>query len=1150
MEIPYTGLSFLTLFIDKYIPLYLNLKDEKRSYPLLLKNKEYGYVVVKPKTFQNSQIIKVTSPIHFENKTTIQLKIRHNKNELTLEPNCSKFFNQIILTQNLKCYLFSENYPRNGIELYISKQLVSATQNNLRKKEKSVFIGEHFKMSIIFNDSIPMCTKYLDPVVVRFEPVFEIVNNLPFKLYFECKLDMKNNNTLSPSRSPILKHMFSKCEFQKKIIFQPKTNFKTETDSEEKGCHLTNSQIFTVDPFSKGSISIASPIDSFVYYLTILEVQQKFDFKENEVKSNLITFSPNNKKLPFVKVGKHQFIQKLKGNQIIIESPYFLKNETQLLLSVYDYGFLSPTNKYQIYAPIFVQKNILDKNANVIKFGNTKINKEKNEQLELQLGVEKVFNIKENGIVHNIIAQVNPYSDEDINTLCILFKNHFIIENSIDEEIRISNGLKSVTLLPNKQTPIHFEKVMISLKNGESGVILLSRVDEYQIMLTQKKTKKIYNIKTVNIKGTFKTTISGCSVPFIRLNNYTFESFWIHISNYTFVVNCQPQSTIPLAWLNPSQERVFIIDHQKINPFNVEEEIVIRGYQVLIDTEDCTTTITIGTEKGKKEKLLATLSLRIPVVGVSLFKSKAIEELSITINEVRMFILYMDRHVGVEFQFDYLQIDSQELQKECCPVIVSPTPLDWIYNPNESYFHLGFIMVVTPKRSSLKLLYFSEFSFFLEPFILKKLYNTFKQYPTDIIPQLNDSNSTSTTEVRCIIRKVTINAWNINFSIGKECTEPPKHATFLNIVKHATELGLERIPITLSKQNYENKVLPFGLLSSEIFESFKTDVDSMKWVLVGKIFGFQTLARKSEDMDNKKQEKVFLCTSDLIPLTTKQYIVKSFGRTNDCLLEPNLNETRTQTKSKKFWKRTESPTIKTVPQTMVNAQKSTIHYSIMDGTKNFGKSLVKGVKGLWKTPVSLTEIAGEQNKKLAPVGFMSGVVIGAAGVFVKPIDGAIGFFKSLNDGLTGISFGQIAKERMRPPRLCRGSIVVYNYFESQGRSYLYEADDKEYYNSTFVTWIKQVKESEIYGIIFTSKCMIGINKKIGSSAVAEWKIPYIMIQEFGLDNDIIIVTVKPNEKNRKRIKDNQVLLYYWSSEWIQNISSIIKTIKRNIEKYD
>ncbi|KAL7715150.1 Intermembrane lipid transfer protein VPS13-like C-terminal domain-containing protein [Entamoeba marina] len=1117
IEIPFSGLPFVKVRIEKYDPIQLDLKQEKCGYILVSNNKECGYIVVKTKTFQNSQIIKLTSPIHFENHTSVPLQIHHQDIVIPLLPNNCNSLDPEISSQLSQFIIRSPKYPRNSALFTINSILASPQEKEVEKEGKTNISWRTF-----------ICSRYLVPIVVHISPILEIVNKLPFRICVECEkipFAKKRSQLKQPShkRGTLNSSLTVSTTIPKKEI-------------------VSTHQSFEINAFDKGSITVASSSDSIIYTITLLEIYDEFYFSGDSVESTPTHLTPSKIELPMIQVGKHHFRQIRKGNQIIIECPYFLKNETQLPLSIQEFGYFPSKNGYQIYAPFSIHNSADTYTTDILQFTDLETNQLLHEDLTLQLGEEKTLHIKSYDIFYNIYARVIPYSNEEITTLCVVLKPHFLFENKTNEIIELKYAKIQFTLYPNEQIPFHFLKALISLKNGETSMIDLGSVDEYQILLSQQNNRKIFNIKTTNFEGTFTTTITGCSIPFLKINNLTNQPFTIKQIASKNTLKVAAKTSVPFAWFNPSQKRIIIIDGQAINPIKLEEETMIGKYRVLIDIDDNTTVITIGAEKRKKEQVIWTFSLQIPSFGINIFREKAVEEIALTINEVRMVVLCMDRHIGVEFQFDYLQIDSQALLKDVCPVIVSPTPLDWIYNPNESYFHIGLLMA-TPLQS--KLLYISKFSIciqptevFLEPIIIKRLYDTFKQYPTGLFPQHNDTAASAPSNVHLIIGKAILNSWNINFSIGKACSTPSKHAAIFNAIRQASIMGIDRLRMKISQQMFIDKFLSLTIVTSEILESLKTDVDSMKWVLIGKLFGFRTLARKSEDV-SKKQSRFYLNSIHYLPPQIHHIIFETFGRIPDSttsLIDPTISLMHSNSNHNEHM-------TKTIPQTMVKAQQSALGYSVKDGTKNFGKSLVRGVKGLWKTPVGLTELAGTQNKKLAPVGFMGGVVIGAAGVFVKPFDGAIGFFKSLNDGLTGISFGQIAKERSRPPRYCCGSLLSYNYFESQGRLYMFEADDYEYYNSFFITWIRQVKESVIHGIIFTSNCMFGITKIIGSKATEEWKIPYNIIHDFGFnDNKIVVQVTRTIELIH--LKEKTITLKDWDAGWIPKIVGIIQNIEK------
>ncbi|GAT98985.1 hypothetical protein CL6EHI_020600 [Entamoeba histolytica] len=1176
----------IQIIINDFDPIIIstliNEKQYKTIYEVKKNEKTIGCILAKIYFYQKNQIIIISSIVIFKNKTSIPLQLIWNSFETNCFENQTSSFLPMIGINNLKFIIKSTKNHLKYKSFFINHSLYGKFIKNEYINIEHIDIDDFIDVHFHFHNSIQLGSTYITPLTIVFNSPLTFINNLPLKVLITC---IKNENSFSSTSSVPLSHpslcqtskfidlkessnktlsfnnhltsSFSPSKIMQKTYINQKDlssssplNFQNKCFNPSQSTQQQNPIISTsntslinsrekiqsiiVEPFSKGGITIASSNERIHYFITVLSVADGYTFNSNITKSSKTTYSINQKELPLLVIGSYYFRQRIQKNNIIFECPYYIKNDSQLPLLIKNYGEIQSIHSYYLYAPIPYknEKNVFLMDNIIFIESNNKLS---NEFIDLQLGETKTIHNNN----HNLYTRVIPHkvNNQITSSLRIIIKPHFIFQN-------LTNNNLNIKLFPDDKIPIHFTKITVEIVKNNGIDLDLTQIDEYQILLKTTNTYKIFNIKTQNHKGSFYTFISGCEQPFLRLDNRTNESFDVKQFGNKLTVKLIPQHSVPFAWTNPDGRRLLVINGVTIDPLNVDDEFVVNKRRVLIDIEDNTTVITVGASKRKKEQIQWSIGLSLSLFGISFFGKGAKEELSLNIKSILLEIVRTDRHIGLEMQFDYIQLDFQSLDILKNPVIISPRPLDWIYDPNKSFFHIGLLLITPTKGNLFQLRYISKatvtiqpLEVLIEPDILQHIFETLKEYPTLFMTENNNSASTTKNERRMIIKDFELNSIDVNISINKPTIKPSKYSKIVKLVYQIAEMDIDRIPIRINKLTIYNKRFSTNTFINQIKEKLMDDLGNLKWIVVGKLFGLRAIIGNSSDSINQEQTVFRITSMDGIDETTKHEFDLFFNRIylTDSIDSKNLIATSLKTQ--------DNIPRKDVPDSLVKAQQSTFEYSLKDGTKNLVSSVARGVKGVWKTSVGLTDLAGTQKKQLAPAGFIGGALVGAAGIVVKPLDGIVGFFKSVNDGLTGISFGQIAKERIRPPRYCPEQLICFDYLQSQGWSMLMEADGGAFKELKFYDWIKQVVDNKIKGIIFTFELMIGVEKEVGELTEFKWKIPYQLIESLGFDGNNIVIALKVSSKTKLFQRNNdRFVIKDWNIDYLVRINEIINSI--------
>ncbi|GAT97950.1 hypothetical protein CL6EHI_090370 [Entamoeba histolytica] len=1117
LEIPLINERNVIILIGTFDPINVVISLKNRNNKFIYNLKQYGniygYITIKFHYNKFIQMVCISSIVIFKNKTQIPLKINVNNTSL-LSTYSPLSFTPII---GIKPFSFSISLPENDKII----QNFNFEYSLINNEDNEVFImnsitpfvinDKSFVLKYKYSEKLKSENKFITPITIQILPPFTFINKLPLTLSIfitHQSTFLSNPNIFQQLNNKSNINVSSSLNILNHSNLNPSINQKYS-------CII-------IQPFSSGSFNDIGYNDTIYYSVMVIDQLNGFIFDDKNVQSSINSYCSSTKELPSLIIGKYHFKQSIKDHTIIFDCPFYIKNSTLLPLVINDFGTINSTKGYYLYAPF-------NQNTNSLELIQRTVNEPFKDPIPLSLGETKYLTIDHQELIATItlFKIMNKLS----SSLKISIKPQFIVTNSTTKTLKLKYKNKIITLAPNESAPVHSNIITIGIIDYYGVPIKINETNEYQILMKTFESYRIFTIQTENNKGSFYTNIYGCKELFLRLDNKTNNSYIISQYGCNMKIKLLPYHSLPFAWINPIKERKLLINGCIIDPLDIEKEYLIHSNTISIEIEGNLSIITIDKNKRKEEQVKWNIDLSLPSFGISFFGKGAKEELSLNIKSILLEIVRTDRHLGLEMQFDYIQLDFQSLDILKNPVIISPRPLDWIYDPNKSFFHIGLLLITPTKGNILQLRCISKASFtiqpleiLIEPDILQHILETLEEYPPFLIPT-NNSKTDDNDPLRLIIKDAIINTIDINTSIGKTTKKPSKHSLILRLLYQAREMDVDRIPIRFNKHIIRNKRFTTTVLLNLIKEKILEDLGNLKWIVVGKLFGLRTIV-------NKRPKSIDF-TQDRFEISSMNGIDKQ--------TEEELNH---------FLRRVDNIPRKDVPDSLVKAQQSTFEYSLKDGTKNLVSSVARGVKGVWKTSVGLTDLAGTQKKQLAPAGFIGGALVGAAGIVVKPLDGIVGFFKSVNDGLTGISFGQIAKERIRPPRYCPEQLICFDYLQSQGWSMLMEADGGAFKELKFYDWIKQVVDNKIKGIIFTLKSMIGVEKEVGELTKSKWKIPYQLIESLGFDGNNIVIRLKNPIRFGKLQKKVEVFVV---EEWTlkqndkermkKNIFDIIKGLK-------
>ncbi|ELP85600.1 hypothetical protein EIN_408690, partial [Entamoeba invadens IP1] len=1036
------------------------------------------------------------------------------------------------------------------------------------------------RCAMVFKKSL-MCGHYfLTPLVVKFSPPFTFVNMTPLTLELTCvrsteaveltKISRKNKlfhghslAGLSPKRKIrglIDEHQKRQASPQ---VLSPNPSSSPKSPSYSNSVNTQNThaigqqptspiltsgsvsylqrsvsdmtderrETVTIAPFGSASLTVAASTEIISYSVRVTDVTKGFGYDPAATTSAPINYSHSRIDIPDLVIGKRYYLrQKKEGRTITFGCPYYFKNMSRGFVKIKGFVTIPPDGLNYLYAPCQVRKDVGSALPDTLIFEG---NNGTSDTIEIQVGETKTIHVNDKNLFMRIVPQ--KWEGKQTDALKIVVMPHYIFSN----QTKLSLTLEPCGLKVEAKSDIAVHTPQIKFKTEEGGrsyKLDLTQTDEYQVMVKTGSYYSIFNLRTENLKGTFVTTLTGTNTPYIRIDNRSDKSFLVKQSceNGKYTMTVHANRSIPFAWVDPIGERKIFVNDVAVDPLKIEEVYEISNQRVSIDIDGSTTVLVIGAEKRKTEEIIWTLSVCIPVLGVSLFGRNAQELLSLTVNTIKVELIQMNRHIGLEAQFDYIQLDYQGVNLRVLPVIISPRPMEWIYDRNNAFFHIG-LLLATPNQNNLKKMwYISRATITMQPLevslkldILQSLFQAYYEYPA-LFMSLDDSDSTP-SEIRLIIDRVIINSIDVNISIEKGAQKPPKHMTVLRTLYDVVDMDVDRIPVKLWQQKYLNKSFSQTTFWRQIKEKWMDDLGQLKWVVIGKLFGLRAVGN-AQDNRRETTEKFQLCDVNELNDENKASIDMFFGREESVCLKKSRRD------------KEPSHAQKDVPTGIVEAQQSTFDYSVLDATKNLGTSVVRGVKGVWKTSIGMTNIAGTQKRSLAPAGFMGGVLVGAAGFVLKPLDGVIGIFKGLNDGMTGVTFGQIAKERMRPVRYCKYGLTKFDYFISQGWS-LFMEGCPQYQSDGFTSWQKQTKEDMIIAMIFTCVSLICVKKKIGELAEFVWRVPYVKIDSFGFDGNNIVLQLKVEMKSGLFKKRNTFKIEDWPVDRIPEMKEMIDKIR-------
>ncbi|ELP90301.1 hypothetical protein EIN_504870 [Entamoeba invadens IP1] len=1164
----------------------------KKAFIVTHDNRSVGCVIVKMKAFNKYQRVKICAPVIFVNTTHASLRVWWGTQFLNLEKNKRSGFDVKMGMARFEFVVENKNkkakYSQDFTLLSSEKQCGYTVTQPLQ-------LNNFFMIEFKGQEGLKCGNEYITPLVVQFKPPFTVINRTPLEIKITCfkyqneiekrvmnerenrksTKDIKkpvNGANLHPKKSnvgiedknkrnrtvprkiatfkapnkplptrPISQNQSILVKNSDSYRFSD-TSFLTKTSFDPR---YSESEVLTIHAFSRGSLTISPPDDEICYFIEVLSCDPNFSFFESEKKSEILHFSSSMTQLPPLLIGKHFFRQSHENNKIILESPFYLKNSSETPKVVKYEGRVDKDDTWRVFAPdpkLFDEKiTFLDRVIGLEKVGQSN---ERNvfslkESQNVTIDGEEIFLKVSAFYEQNFEKKSEEKNEEMTNAKCLEIKPRFLLKNETNEVI-VLNG--NVIVKEKSQKCLHFKAAYIALHNFyEKSVpkqtkILFDKVDEFQIILYTYCGNQIFSIKTIEESGTFITTFYGCEKAFLRIENLTtFEVDFKQVGSKT-IFKSRGQTNIPFGWADPTERRELEICGVLVDPLKLESyyKTTINNsiVYVYVEAGEDSTHIVIGAEEKSAEEIQLTLSVLLPTLNISLFRKAAVEELSLTITGIKSEVVKLDKHVGFEFQFDYIQLDFQRFDITQSPVIISPRPLEWIYDTHQTFFHFGILLTIPNLSAISKVLYVSHLTFTLRPLevliemdVLNDLVQTYNEYSPLII--FEGENKRTYKDTRVVIENAVINSIDINMTIHRGNSTFSDHSNILQIVSSIARMDVDRIPIYIAKTVHKSVYLSKSTLLARVAEKLFCDLEDMKWTFVTRLLGFRAVGTNYDNIEST--DEFHLSAMNELPSDVRHEIACFFSRENNMSSFSDPSETVKE---------------KIIPSELVEAQRSTFEYSVLDGAKNLGTSVVRSVKGLWNTSVGLTDIVGAKRKTLAPAGFMGGIVVGAAGIVVKPIDGIVGFFKSVSDGLNGLSFGQIATQRMRPPRYCPGQVIQFNLYNSFGWSLLNEVEGGYFKEDGYKTWLKKVDGNRLYAILFTQIEMIGVDKKSPLDPPNFlWRILYEKIYDFGLEGTHICVYINnPFKSGFFFGRTDKFVLENWDKEHLTTIKETIQEI--------
>ncbi|EDR26712.1 hypothetical protein EDI_252220 [Entamoeba dispar SAW760] len=762
----------------------------------------------------------------------------------------------------------------------------------------------------------------------------------------------------------------------------------------------------------------------------------------------------------------------------------FVQNQTLLPL-IYN-NISLPTNGSLVPMTQFCEDNIKINNKSIN--GMLMLKSDQNNYKKLK-GV--LLPNEENGI----ILLGNPpidivYSksiEEKSNKEIIILKQRYVIHNRSEHKIKFycSQFPHGTNVMAKGYAPCNVSgefkislEIEINKELFESEQFEINKEVNCQMILSSKNER--YIIISINItlnQMEYIICIDGIEEYYLCIQNYTNIPITFSQTETIHTYTIQPNQSLPFAWTVPTLKHTLQIydkNNTIINPiissqhhqleFNNNEkkkiEIVYSSFSLEKSTTFINFTLTSVYENSLNTIPLYDFNIKFTNFGISILINDN-EFLYISLFNMQLKLVQTFSHSGVEFSIDYIQIDNQDVTLiNSKPVILSPSPSDWIQFNKQHYFHIGCKLLRTGVNElTSHSLHIVEMTVAIQtteiqidPAFLARAIEVYSIYHSIVKNIFKSSVTNQNVEKHKFyvkIEKFICNSIAFHLTINPSQKEPPPLSESATTLHHLTQMNaVKNVPIVIHK--FSSKPIEMELIQfiKLIIEYFSKEIDfpSIKKQWASGIVGLNNIRLSYETVDYKTFERY------VIPI--------------------------------KLFKDVE----KKIPEEFKKALSDSFVKSVNQGVDVLTTGIASGVKGIWTTPSTMYQMAKEKSSLLGPIGFVGGLVAGVTGVVLKPIDGVVGLVQNLGMGISGETCGSIAEDRIRFPWYVAGG--VYNEKSATGWSMMMESNEGMYQNLKYFDCVRKVTERKIEVIVITETHLLFITKNSGEIPSLQKIIPF------------------------------------------------------------
>ena len=421
----------------------------------------------------------------------------------------------------------------------------------------------------------------------------------------------------------------------------------------------------------------------------------------------------------------------------------------------------------------------------------------------------------------------------------------------------------------------------------------------------------------------------------------------------------------------------------------------------------------------------------------------------------------------------------------------------------------------------------------IHPLIVEHILKTLEVYQS-LFSLSKPSNSVEqSSPFQILLSNFVINAIDINVSIQKSNEQSSTNSPIVKLLSGIGEMNIGHILIEIPKYIYPERHYTFETFKQQFIEHIKMELGDLKWIVIGKLIGLKTMSTSYKNYCQYNSEEYRLVEMKELNEETKQTISLFQGREYKSKLKQHSTE----------------GTKKNLPNLMIHQQQHQMTSSIKNSFKELGSSVFDGLKGFWSSSHGMKEIASSRKKQYTSAGFVGGATLGAIGTVMRPIDGFLGFFKTIGEGMDGFTFGQIAIQRMRPPRMYYRKILRFNWEELYRINVMKEtmrkADGYIEKHMMLLHWNERYYDNSMIILMITNREIVFL-KKITSDDIDDYKIirriPILKIENVYCEKNCICFHMI--DKNRSVFDPLIIKVKEWNNESIEGIIGIVKGLQK------